>query len=136
MAHTPKHRRSPEVAILNARRAARKPIKFLALATAALSLCATASAAPLTGTLSQLVARWETGDPSVSTLLSFHLASRAGDPVVAVRLTDNARASEVIHGLNAAGFRLTAASKLDARFLEGYLPLRSARAAAAVPGVA
>src|SRR3954467_4655169 len=99
MAHTPKHPRSPEVAILNARRAARKPIKFLALATAALSLCATASAAPLTGTLSQLVARWETGDPSVSTLLSFHLASRGGDPVVVIRLVDGVHASDVVPAL-------------------------------------
>ena len=95
-----------------------------------------ALAAPLTGSLSQLVSRWETGDPNLSSLLSLHLASRAGDPVVVVRLASGVTAAQVLPELSAAGFRLTAASQLDARLLEGYLPLGSARGAAAVPGVA
>src|SRR5215212_4454895 len=136
MPQTPDPTHSTAVAFLNARQRVKKVIKFLALAGAALSVCATASAAQLTGTLEQLVNRWETKDPSVSSLLSFHLASRTGDPIVVVRLADNARASQVLPGLTAAGFKLTATSQLDARFLEGYLPLGSARAAAAVPGVA
>src|SRR3982751_1784486 len=121
MAHTPMHIYPNKPAFLNPRETARKVIKFLALAGIALSLSATASAAQLTGTLGQLVARWETNDPSVSSLLSFHLANRAGDPIVVVRLADNARASQVLPALSAAGFKLTAASKLDARFVEGYL---------------
>jgi hypothetical protein len=136
MPNTPHHIHTGEVAILDPRKAARKAIKFLALAGAALSVAATASAAQLTGSLEQLVARSEIGDPAVSTLLSFHLANRAGDPVVVVRLADGVPASQVLPALSKAGFRLTAASHLDARFLEGYLPLRSARAAAAVPGIA
>lgn len=136
MSNSPGHTPAIEVAILNARETAKKLTKFLSVAAASLALSATASAAPLTGTLSQLVARWETSDPSLSSLLSFHLASRGGDPVVVVRLADNVRASQVVPALSAAGFRLTAASQLDPRLLEGYLPLNSARAAAAVPGVA
>ena len=110
-----------------------KAIKFLALAGAALSLCITASAAQLTGSLGQLVARWETGDPNLSALLSFHLTNRAGDPVVKIRLADSVAASQALPALSAAGFRLTSTSRIDARLLEGYLPLRSARAVAAVP---
>src|SRR4051812_4147766 len=129
MPHTSDPTHSTAVAFLNLRKRVKEVIKFLALAGAALSLCATASAAPLTGTLSQLVARWETSDPSLSTLMSFHLASRGGDPVVVVRLADGTRAADVLPALSKAGFRLTTASQLDARFLEGYLPLSSARAA-------
>ena len=111
-------------------------ITVLALAGAALSFSATASAAQLTGSLQQLVARWETKDPSLSTLLSFHLTSRGGDPVVKIRLADGVAASQALPALSAAGFRLTSTSRIDARLLEGYLPLRFARAVAAVPGVA
>src|SRR3954471_1482496 len=136
MPNTPEPTPSTKVAILSARDAARKVMKCLALAAAALSLSATVSAAQLTGTLGQLVARWEIGDPSVSALLSFHLKSRDGDPVVVVRLADGVRASDVLPTLSKAGFRVTAASRLDSRFLEGYLPLHSARSAAAVAGVA
>src|SRR3982751_1088510 len=93
MPHTPNPTHSTAVAFLNARMRVKTVIKFLALAGVALSLSATASAAQLTGTLGQLVARWETGDPNLSGLLSFHLASRSGDPIVVVRLADNARAS-------------------------------------------
>jgi hypothetical protein len=107
-----------------------------ALVIMLLSLAATASAAQLTGTLGQLVARWETSDPNLSTLLSLHIANRAGDPVVVIRLANSTAASQVLPALSAAGFRLTSTSRIDARLLEGYLPLRSARAVAAVPGVA
>ena len=136
MPNSPEHNHPTKVAILNARAVAIKVIKFVAVAAAALSLSATASAAALTGTLGQLVARWETGDPNLPALLSFHLANRGGDPVVIIRVADGVRASQVLPALSAAGFKLTTASRLDGRFLEGYLPLRSARAAAAVPGVA
>src|SRR4051812_19880861 len=136
MANTPEHALPTKIAIFKARSAARSVIKFLMLAGAALSLSATASAAQLTGSLGQLVARWETGDPSVSTLLSFHLKSRGGDPVVVIRLVDGVHASDVVPALSKAGFRLTATSQLDSRFIEGYLPLHSARSAATVAGVA
>src|SRR5512140_1884596 len=95
-----------------------------------------AFAAPLAGSLSQLVARWETGDPGLSQLLALHLASRAGAPVVVIRVANGVSASQVLPELSAVGFRLTSQSRVDARFVEGYLPLGSARAAAQVPGVA
>src|SRR5215813_2018807 len=96
-----------------------------------------ASAAPgvLGGSLSQLVARWERGDPSLSQLLSLHIANRAGDPVVMVRVEEGTTLAQVLPELSAIGFRLTATSSLRAGLAEGYLPLGSARSAAAVPGV-
>src|SRR4051794_915010 len=97
---------------------------------------AAAFAAPLTGSLAQLVARWETGDPGLSPLLALHLVSRAGDPIVMTRVGDGVTPWQVLPELPAIGFRLTSTSRVDARFVEGYLPLGSARAAAAVPGVA
>src|SRR3954447_9254191 len=136
MPNRPEHTPRTEPAILKPRASTRNIVKLLSLAGAALSVAATASAAQLTGTLEQLVARSEIGDPSVSALLSFHIANRVGDPVVVVRLADGVRASDVLPTLSKAGFKLTAASQLDARFLEGYLPLQSARAVAAVQGVA
>src|SRR5437016_5934826 len=104
---------------------------------AALASGSGAFAAPgaLGGSLSQLVARWENGDPNLSHHLSLHLASRNGDPLVVVHLSDGMSAGQVLPELAAAGFRLTAVSSIEANVLEGYLPLGSARAAAGVLGV-
>src|SRR5712672_536260 len=108
-------------------------------ATLGLVLCLSgaAAAAPdvLRGSLSQMVARWENGDPNLSLLLSLHLTNRSGDPVVKLRVADGVALEAVLPELSAMGFRLTATSSIDARFAEGFLPLGSARAAASVPGV-
>jgi len=82
-----------------------------------------------------MVARWESGDPSLSLLLSLHLTDRSGDPVVKLRTADGVALDTVLPELSAVGFRLTATSSIDGRFAEGYLPLGSARAAASIPGV-
>ena len=110
--------------------------KKAALTCAVAILCISGSsfAAGLTGTLSQLVARWERSDATLSPLLALHLTSRSGDPVALVRL-DDASSAQTMSELSAVGFRLTAVSTIDARLVEGYLPLGSARAAANVPGV-
>jgi hypothetical protein len=110
--------------------------KKAALTCAVAILCISRSsfAAGLTGTLSQLVARWERSDATLSPLLALHLTSRSGDPVALVRL-DDASSAQTMSELSAVGFRLTAVSTIDARLVEGYLPLGSARAAANVPGV-
>jgi len=108
-------------------------------ATFGLVLClsgaAVAAPGALGGSLSQMVARWENGDPNLSLLLSFHLTNRSGDPVVKLRVADGVALETVLPELSAMGFRLTATSSIDSRFAEGYLPLGSARAAASVPGV-
>jgi hypothetical protein len=111
--------------------------KKAALAGAAIifSISGSTFAAGLTGTLSQLVARWETGDPALSQLLATHLTSRSGDPVALVRLADGASAAQVLSELSAVGFRVSAVSTVDDRVVEGYLPLGSARAVANLPGV-
>jgi hypothetical protein len=132
MSNTPKHTHAIEVAILNAM----KFIKVLALTAVALSLFATASAAELTGTLRQMVARYEAHDPSLSALLRFHLANSAGDPVVKIRLANGVAASQALPALSAAGFKLTSTSSIDPRLLEGYLPLKAARAVSLVQGIA
>ena len=108
-----------------------------AVACAAIALCVSSSAfaASLSGSLSQLVERWENGDPNLSRLLSRHLTSRGGDPLVDIHLADGVTADQVLPELSAAGFRLTAVSRLDPRVIEGYLPLGSARGAAGVSGV-
>jgi hypothetical protein len=96
---------------------------------------ALAAQGTLGGSLSQLVARWENGDPKLSQDLAKHLASRGGDPLVVIHLADGVTADQVLPELSAAGFRLTAMSSIDARVFEGYLPLGSARGVAGVLGV-
>jgi hypothetical protein len=111
--------------------------KKAAFACAAIifSLSGSTFAAGLTGSLSQLVARWENGDPNLSRHLSLHLTSSGGDPLVVVHLADGVSAEQALPELSAAGFRMTAVSSIDPRVIEGYLPLGSARAAAGVVGV-
>ena len=96
-----------------------------------------AFAAPgaLGGGLSQLVQRWENGDPNLSQVLALHLTSRGGDPLVKLHVVDGVTPSQVLPELSALGFRLTATSSLDNRLIEGFLPLAAARAAVRVPGV-
>src|SRR4051812_36502012 len=107
-----------------------------ALFGAAISFLTTsANAAPLGGSLSQLVSRWENGDPDLSGQLAHHLTSRGGDPLVVLHLAEGVSAESVLPELSAAGFRLTARSSIDPRVIEGYLPLGSSRGAAGVPGV-
>src|SRR5258705_4488304 len=96
---------------------------------------ASASAGALGGSLSQLVARWERGDPTLSQFLALHLANRAGEPVVMLRVEEGTTLHQVLPDLSAIGFRLTSTSSLEAGLAEAYLPLGSARSAAAVPGV-
>ena len=98
------------------------------------STAAQAAPGALGGSLSHLVARWERGDPSLQPLLKMHLTSR-GDPLVMVRAKDGASLNQLLPNLASEGFRLAAVSSLDPRFAEGYLPLRSVRAAARVAGV-
>src|SRR5690242_10277587 len=100
-----------------------------------ISGAALAAPGTLGGTLSQMVDRWENGDPNLSTLLSAHLASRTGEPVVKLRIADGVAVSSVLPELSALGFRVTATSSIDSRFVEGFLPIGSARAISSVPGV-
>src|SRR5437899_1082578 len=105
-------------------------------AAIAFGLSLSASAASLNGSLSQMVGRWENGDPRLSPMLAKHLTSAGGDPVVLVHLAEGVDQAQALSELSAIGFRLTAISSIDPRMVEGYLPLGSARAAAGVPSVA
>ncbi len=94
-----------------------------------------ASAATLGRGLEQLVTLFETSNPKLASAMRIHLTNAIGDPLVHVRLDPSANAADVLRQLVGTGFRLRTVSELDPQLLEGYLPLSSARAAAAVPGV-
>ena len=94
-----------------------------------------ASAATLGRGMEQLVTLFETSNPKLASAMRIHLTNAIGDPLVHVRLDPSANAADVLRQLVGTGFRLRTVSELDPQLLEGYLPLSSARAAAAVPGV-
>ena len=85
--------------------------------------------------LEQLVQLYESGSPKLAAALKPHLTSPAGELLVQVRLLPGAKADKVRAELAQNGFRLQAASLMDPRLLEGYLPLSSARALAGTAGV-
>ena len=111
-------------------------IGIAACAALALGISPSSFAAGLSGSLAGMVARWESGDPGLSHSLALHLTSRGGDPLVVIRLAEGTEKAQALSELSAVGFRVTATSSIDARLVEGYLPLGSARAAARVPSVA
>jgi hypothetical protein len=85
--------------------------------------------------LQELVHLYESGDQRLNAALQIHLTTPEGDPLVHVRLADDVKVDDAVARLAELGFRLQAISALDATLLEGYLPLGSARAAAALQGV-
>ena len=116
----------------------RKTLSALTLACIAALGFGAAHAAPgavIGGGLQQLVNDWEHSDPRLAAHLNLHLRNPAGDPLVRLHLAADTRLEQVLPRLQAAGFRLTAVSKVDASHIEGYLPLRHARGAATQEGV-
>jgi hypothetical protein len=107
------------------------------VAALALLLASPASAGPaaIGGGLPQLLAAWDMGSPILPAALATHLTDGQGAPLVKVRMQDGATVEQVLPGLEASGFKLTAVSAIDARLIEGYLPLYGIRSAALVPGV-
>jgi hypothetical protein len=111
-------------------------ISALTLACVAALWFSSAEAAPVMGSgLRQLVNSWETADPRLPAHMNLHVKSAQGDPLVRVKLEAGVSADAVLPALRAAGFRLTAVSKLDASQMEGFVPLAQARRAASVSGV-
>src|ERR1700674_1175475 len=82
--------------------------------------------------LQELVHLYESGDQRLDAALQIHLTAPEGDTLVHVRLADDVKVDDAVAGLAELGFSLQAVSALDATLLEGYLPLGSARAAAAL----
>jgi hypothetical protein len=118
-------------------RIARGAIFLIAGAMAALtsrSVSADPGAALARG-LSQLVSAWETSDPRLGAQLQLHVTSPAGDPLVLVQIAPGMTAAQVLPQLQAAGFQLTTQSSINPSLMEGYVPLATARAVAAVTGV-
>jgi hypothetical protein len=85
--------------------------------------------------MEQLVRLRETNSPKLAAALKLHLTDPAGAVLVHVRLDDPLRSANVLAALKRAGFVLQAVSELDPSLIEGYLPLSSARGAAAIAGV-
>jgi len=94
-----------------------------------------AAPAAIGGGLPQLVAAWDMGDARLPAALALHITDKQGAPLVKLRLADGVTLAQVLPRLEAAGFRLTAASVQDARLIEGFLPLHGVRGAAMVDGV-
>jgi hypothetical protein len=67
--------------------------------------------------------------------MDLHVKSAQGDPLVRVKLESGVSAESVLPALQAAGFRLTAISKIDPSQLEGFVSLAQTRSAASVAGV-
>lgn len=113
-------------------------ISAIALACSLSVLAMSAHAGPdqvMGGGLRQLVNAWELADPRLPAHLNLHMKSPSGDPLVQVKLEDGVALANVLPALQAQGFRLSAASALDASRLEGYLPLSQTRAAVSLIGV-
>ena len=92
-------------------------------------------AATLGRGMEQLVRLRETNNPKLGAALKLHLTDPAGAVLVHVRLDDPSQSADILAALKRAGFVLQAVSELDPSLIEGYLPLSSARAAAAIAGV-
>ena len=106
-----------------------------AFASLASGVAAANPDAALARGLSELVASYETADPRLAAELREHITSLEGDPLVLVHLAAGANADKALADLAAAGFRLKTRSSINRSLVEGYLPLRAARAAALVDGV-
>ena len=102
---------------------------------ALLLLAAPTNAATLGRGMDQLVRLHETNNPKLEDALKAHLRDSQGAVLVHVRLDPDAASANVLEALRRDGFVLQAISQLDPTLVEGYLPLSSARAAAALPGV-
>jgi hypothetical protein len=85
--------------------------------------------------MDQLVRLHETNNPKLADALKAHLRDSQGAVLVHVRLNADVASANVLRALRRDGFVLQAISQLDPTLIEGYLPLSSARAAAALPGV-
>jgi hypothetical protein len=99
------------------------------------SSVAAGASAPLATGLRELAAAYDRGDPRLAQKLKLHLTDRAGDPIVKVRLMPGADVDAVLSKLSAAGFSLQTRSTIDPSIVEGFLPLASVHAAAAVTGI-
>src|SRR5581483_3209229 len=96
---------------------------------------ASAAPAPLASGLRELVASYDRGDPRLTQKLKYHLTSRAGDPMVIIRLMPGVDQNAVLAKLAAAGFRLQTHSTINRSLVEGFLPLAAAQRAANVSGI-
>jgi hypothetical protein len=112
-----------------------KKLTALALACGAAIGATSVQAGVLAGGMKELVRESETADARLPRHLGLHITNRAGEPMVHVHLAQGTDLAKTLPQLKAAGFKLTAASKIDRNHLEGFLTLRQAKALAAVPGV-
>ncbi len=85
--------------------------------------------------LKQLVRESETADPRLARHMNLHIANAAGEPMVRIHLDAGADPKQALARLKAAGFKVTAVSKLDPTHVEGFLSLKQAKALSAIAGV-
>ena len=77
--------------------------------------------------MDDLVRLYESGNPKLVAALKHHIASGSDEVLVNIHLKPGVKAEDALPLLAAEGFRLQATSRLDARVIEGWLPLWAAR---------
>ena len=112
-----------------------KNLTALALACTAAIAATSAQAGVLAGGMKQLVRESETTDARLPRHMGLHIRNAAGEPMVHVHLAKGIDNKAAMAKLKAAGFKLTAVSRIDANHLEGFVSLKAAKALASVAGV-
>jgi hypothetical protein len=85
--------------------------------------------------LDQMVQMYENANPKLATVLKPHITAPSGELLVEIHLQPGVTSAQVMPQLNAAGFKLQTISRIDPRWIEGYLPLSAVRSTSWVPGI-
>lgn len=109
---------------------------LLTLAFGVAAATTSAQTATLGRGMNELVNLYEFGSGSkLVSALQKHVTSGTDEVLVDVLVAPGADRTQVVRALTDEGFRLTAASAVNAQLVEGWLPLWAARPSAWVPGV-
>ncbi len=107
----------------------------LTIALCSISAASFAQSAALGRGMNELVDLYDAGSPKLAAALKQHVTARADEVLVDIRIAPDRSMADVLRALQLQGFRLTTLSRVDARAVEGYLPLWAARNSQWVDGV-
>src|SRR5262245_51748619 len=100
---------------------------FAALATVSVVTPSFAQTGTLGAGMDELVRLYESSSPKLLDALKHHLPAGSDEVLVDIHLRAGVTPADALPSLAAGGFRLQAISRIDARVIEGYLPLWAAR---------